>query len=64
VDQQPVFEVQTPGARIEVATGDERVIVVNQQALQVKRVLLVAPEMQIEQPPVDGVLVRLGRLAS
>jgi hypothetical protein len=59
VDQQPVFEVQAPGPRIEVAAGEQRVIVVDKKALEMKAVLLMAPECTVEQSLVDGALVSL-----
>jgi hypothetical protein len=49
VDQQAVFEVQPPGPRIDVAAGHQRVVVVDQQPLQMIAVVFVPPEVQVEQ---------------
>ena len=48
VNQQCVLEVKTPRPRIDVAPGEQRVIVVDQYPLQVKAVLLVPPEVEVE----------------
>ena len=63
MDQEAVFEVETPGARIEVVAGQERVVAVDEQPLQVEGVVLVPPEMHVQRAGVDRSFVRLAEAA-
>ena len=43
VDQNGVFQIQTPGARVQVITGDQHPLIINPHPFQVIGVVVIFP---------------------
>ena len=47
VNHQPVFQIEAPGARVEIVAGQQGVVIIDQQTLEMKGVVFVAPQMHL-----------------
>jgi hypothetical protein len=62
-DQQAIFQVQPPGAGIQVVAREESPFPVCPESFQMKGVVPVAPELHVQETVIDGFLVRLAEPA-